>query len=185
MVGKQTTKILTRNGQDIDFLDPGKTRIDWEDIAFALPRIFRYGGHQDTTLLDHLAFCTMYARYECPAVTRYAAAHDVHEVYTGDWSPALKELIPDLREIEELWAAHTHLSLNLEWPHKHGTLVKWIDIRARECESIWHGFNTIWFQESGMEPMTDVEKDISALVFSATESAKLDIVHRAIYENQD
>ncbi len=181
----QKTVIMTHSGQVIHFLDPSATIINWSDIDYVLPRLRRYNAHQDTMLLDHLVLCTLlvYMAGGSDLEAGYAAIHDLHEVWFGDLPGGLKECIPDLYVIEEMWEGHVHNHFGYAFPPHDdiAALVKKVDLRARDIECLYHGFNTLFFEDVlKIAPLTKLEQHLAAMVFTSSTTDKLNLIHTAI-----
>lgn len=80
------TAIVTRTGNVVDLLDPLPTAIKLTEIALALSRLPRFGGHTTRTwsVADHSLLVLDLLGEDAPPDVRLAALlHDAHEPYTG------------------------------------------------------------------------------------------------------
>jgi len=89
------TKILTNSGLWFDFLDPQPDQICLHDIAHALSRICRYGGHtyQHYSVAQHSLLVASLLVDESPLIRQHGLLHDAPEAYTGDIVSPLKALL--------------------------------------------------------------------------------------------
>ncbi len=99
------TTIRLQSGIYFDLLDPNPEHILIEDIAAALSKICRFGGHvsQFYSVAEHSWHCADQARVDGRSVDyqRAALLHDAAEAYIGDVVNPLKMLLPEYREIEQ------------------------------------------------------------------------------------
>jgi len=98
-------------------LDPRPDEIEIDDIAIALSRICRFGGH--TTTFYSVAEHSILVSLLVPDEHRLTALlHDATEAYIGDMIRPLKSQIPQFSEIENnLWGAIAErFSLPVEMP---------------------------------------------------------------------
>lgn len=181
---EQKKRMGTRQGHPIRFLEPELTPIDWDDISFSLKRTYRYNGHQDTTLADHLLLCILLA-YAHGGTDRLAAlcgSHDIHEVYIGDFPSPLKQFLPDLKEIEDIWHNRILSALGLgRMTDEESKFVKEIDILALVCECTYHDFNMMWIEEdfAGVTP-TKADMRLAMMAFAMPHDRKIEIIRDTI-----
>jgi uncharacterized protein len=79
--------IVTRTGRVVDLVAPDPRSINLIDIALALSRIPRFGGHtsREWTVADHSLLVCDLVGTDAPVEVRLAALlHDAHEAYIGD-----------------------------------------------------------------------------------------------------
>lgn len=96
--------ITTRSGILFDYREPRPEMFRLEDVAFALSRIPRFGGHvANYTVAHHSLLVERLAKQhgEDPEVRLAALMHDAHEAYVGDVPTPLKVLCPDHNVIED------------------------------------------------------------------------------------
>lgn len=104
--------IVTRSGIRFDLRNPRPEMIALRDIAYALARTVRFGGHgqepynvaQHSVLVSLLAAGdggqdTVLTPVQC-ALGLEGLLHDAHEAYVGDVVAPLKVLLPDYRALE-------------------------------------------------------------------------------------
>ena len=109
--------------------------IDPRDVAHALARVNRYGGHareaysvaQHSVLVEWLVL-----PYGDIVVSRWALLHDATEAYLGDVPRPLKALLPDYRKIERTFERAMAIRFGL--PHEIPPEVKTADRAALVAE---------------------------------------------------
>jgi hypothetical protein len=129
--------IRTAKGLLFRFDRPTPDMIDIDDIAGALSRIQRFGGHADrfisvaehsvsvsTELLDGRGITDLRLQ---------GLMHDAAEAYVGDVVSPLKAMLPDFRRIEEaVWAA---IAKRFSLPLELSSWVKVADMAALKREA--------------------------------------------------
>lgn len=97
--------LQTHAGLALDLLNPQPEQIDLADVAVALCRIPRFGGHTSVpySVAQHsLVVAAILQAQGCPAqVVLQGILHDAPEAYLGDMPTPLKRLLKDYREVEE------------------------------------------------------------------------------------
>lgn len=96
--------IKLASGRYFDLANPQPEQIDIRDIAAALSKICRFGGHcrQFYSVAEHLIHCLITAQLdglshsECVAVF----LHDASEAYVGDMVKPLKIMLLEYQQIE-------------------------------------------------------------------------------------
>ncbi len=110
--GTVGTTIRLESGRYLDLLNPKPDDIVIEDIAGALSRICRFGGHVSRfySVAEHSWHACAQARADGLPVEyqRAALLHDATEAYLGDVVKPLKVLLKDYQWIE---GAFTHVIL--------------------------------------------------------------------------
>jgi hypothetical protein len=92
----------TRSGRHIRVLDPRPEDVYVPDIAWALSRICRFGGHAPRH--DSVAQHSVMVSELCPPeLALTGLLHDAPEAYIGDVIGPLKHALPELMEIEARW----------------------------------------------------------------------------------
>jgi hypothetical protein len=116
----------TATGKQFFPLDPRPEDIDIVDIALALSKICRYGGHcrQFYSVAEH---CVLMTRAAPSEVKRWTLLHDASEGYLGDVVRPLKRSLPDYKEIELRLERVIAEKFDLPWPMP--ALVKELDNR--------------------------------------------------------
>lgn len=92
-------------GRKIDLRDPWATVIDIREIAYALSRICRFGGHLAPGCFYSVAQHSIMVSKLVPDHLALAGLlHDASEAYLGvDVPKPLKDMIPEIRRIEAPW----------------------------------------------------------------------------------
>lgn len=91
----------TATGKRINLSDPAPESISVEDIAGALSRICRFGGHtrEFYSVAQHsVLVANMIARFGRPDLRLVALHHDSHETYLGDMPTPLKKRLRDMNQ---------------------------------------------------------------------------------------
>ena len=93
------TSILTYSGKVVDYLCPDPKQIGIKDIAIALSRETRFGGHTQVPyfVAQHCLFVSGLLSEE---FALEGLLHDATEAYCRDIPTPLKNLLPDYHEIE-------------------------------------------------------------------------------------
>lgn len=140
--------VLTRQGHPVRWDDPAKQIVDPVDLFEAVRRIRRWGGHADWTVLQHSVLCKRVATYLWPGNTQViarAAAHDLHEAYTGDIPGPAKNHLGAFRMKEYLFERRVAEYLGLTSPSELiKARVKACDIYALNAEARVLGMNSTW-----------------------------------------
>jgi hypothetical protein len=106
--------IRTNSGVYFNLLEPTAEMIKIEDIAHALSRLPRFGGHlnPDWTVAQH----SMQVAYHCKQHRLEALLHDASEAYLMDLPTPIKKLIPDYYAMEERINLVIAAKFNLVYP---------------------------------------------------------------------
>lgn len=138
------TSIHLISGEVFDFSDPMAATITTHDVAHALARISRYGGHvADTYSVGQhtlLTYQLVYGWYEDFRHCLGALHHDDPEIITGDWTTPMKNWIRELgvdygRMIEGPIELAICKQLDLVVDDLHAGVVKNADAVAYEIEA--------------------------------------------------
>jgi len=116
MTIKTTTWIQTASNTKIDFSNPDPSAFNIKDIALALSRQPRYGGHGKFfySVAQH---STLVATQVPINLRLHALLHDAHEAYTGDIAGPLKELLGlPILDVEWRLQQALYVALDLPWP---------------------------------------------------------------------
>jgi len=107
--------LTTITGRKFWPLDPSVNDIDINDIAWALSRICRYGGH--TCIHYSVATHCIAVSYLVPEeYALWALLHDASEAYVGDMVRPLKHMMPEYMAVEEKVVSTIAEAFGLESP---------------------------------------------------------------------
>lgn len=124
----------TVSGIKVDLLHPTEDMIDIRDIAAALSKICRFGGHSKHfySVAQH---CVMVAAMAPENIKCEALLHDASEAYLGDVIKPLKVILgASYRNMETVFEGIISQKFGLntdEWTHSE---VKMLDMAALELE---------------------------------------------------
>jgi hypothetical protein len=137
--------ILTASGRKYHYLANDPTEFHVPDIAAALSRMCRYGGHLSDKYDDDIYSVAQHSVYvywllvKVGAPTRalpWAIAHDMPEAYWTDVPSPLKSILPEYKRLEN--GAADLMCGHLGIPHDDDIekIVKWADTQILYAESI-------------------------------------------------
>ena len=121
MKNNLSSSILTSTGKWFDILKPDPTLIEVEDIAGALSKLCRFGGHckQFYSVAEHsmLAMELMSKRYgNILMLMRWALLHDGSEAYVVDIPRPAKRQLAEYMKIEDAIQQAVAKRFDLPWP---------------------------------------------------------------------
>ncbi len=167
-------KMITADGHYFDLANPRPQDVFICDIAIALGNICRFGGCLPDphwySVAEHSCHAADLAKelgYD-KGVQRCCLLHDAAEAYIGDIVKPLKNMLPELRTIEERVEAAIWKALYVDWTVEAIDAVKWIDRMLLKAEKMalfpldqmeWTGFEdveTVWLNFFGQN---DVPRD--------------------------
>lgn len=95
--------IRTQSGIYINVSDPNPDHIEIEDIAYALSKIQRFGGHlkHPYSVLRHVNDCVAIASCDFKTDIFEVLMHDASEAYLGDIPSPIKSFLPDYKKMED------------------------------------------------------------------------------------
>jgi hypothetical protein len=144
MTEPPNTSIHLISGEVFDFLDPMSATITPHDVAHALARVQRYGGHHAATtysVAQHTLLCCQLVLgwYHDQQHGFAALNHDNPEIITGDWTTPMKNWIRALgvdygAKIEAPIELAICKQLGLVMDDLHAGVVKEADAAAYEIE---------------------------------------------------
>lgn len=107
--------VQTWSGQKIFVLEPKAEAIKPRDIAHALSRICRFGGHvpQFYSVAEH---CIIMSRVCEPEIALHCLLHDAAEAYLGDLIMPVKAEFEGIDVMEENLLITIYEALGLAWP---------------------------------------------------------------------
>lgn len=128
--------ICTYGLRELDFDDVDSMEIDINDIAHALARLCRFGGHCKDfySVAEHSIFC---AELGPPDITLHLLLHDAHEAYTQDLVRAVKDHAPGYKDLANRVQSRIYQALEIEEPTDEiNARVKEVDDRMCLTEAI-------------------------------------------------
>lgn len=130
--------IQTYSGHMYSVRDPDPETIEINDIAVALARTPRFGGHTTHTYNVALHSDWVYEyvseRTDDPEIHLAALLHDAHEAYLGDVPKPIKPMIPGFDVLEEVNQAAMAYRFRFDQKLFHHPLVKEADLVALATE---------------------------------------------------
>lgn len=156
--------ILLRSGRYFDLASPKATDIDLQDIAGALSKICRFGGHVPRfySVAEHCCHCYDAAIADGLGrdVARLALLHDAAEAFTGDIVKPLKMMLAEFSLIESSVESAVNDAFGLEWTVDSSREVKRIDKEMLIAERLsifgndgveWTGQSQVRLREVNVE----------------------------------
>ncbi len=146
--------ILTASGLPFPLTYPSSRLIDDDDIAQALSRICRFGGHTRKfySVAQH---CVLASELVPPEDALAALLHDAPEAYIGDMVSPLKAMLPAFQHIEErIWLAIAErFGIDPVMPAS----VKTVDLQllATERRDLLPASPQVWPCLQGIDPLPD------------------------------
>jgi uncharacterized protein len=109
--------VQTVSGRRVEVLSPSKDQICVDDIALALSRICRFGGHvahaEHYSVAEHCVEMSFHVESD---IALHCLLHDAAEAYLGDIVMPVKRCLPDFDLIEERMMRAIYAALELDWP---------------------------------------------------------------------
>lgn len=121
MAQLMSSSILTSTGKWFDILKPDPSLIDLRDIASALSKLCRFGGHcrQFYSVAEHSILAAEMMRQRNannPALIRWALLHDASEAYVVDIPRPAKRQLTEYMKIEDVIQRAVAERFDLPWP---------------------------------------------------------------------
>lgn len=142
----------TVSGHYVNILAPTMHDIRLDDIAHALSRICRFGGHTKTVYCvgEHsIGVADMLWRtYRDEYLSLQGLLHDASEAYLGDVIRPLKNLMPQYKEAEERFERVISERFDLPYP---------MDPRVKECDSNILAWEMALFRDAEYRKPSDPE----------------------------
>ncbi len=118
---KMSSSILTYTGKWFDILKPDPSLIDLLDIAGALSKLCRFGGHcrKFYSVAEHSIWAAELMRQRIgtdPVLIRWALLHDASEAYVVDIPRPAKAQLADYIKIEDAIQRTVAKRFYLPWP---------------------------------------------------------------------
>jgi len=134
MIERQTKAgiIQTSSGLKFDICNPNPELINIEDIADALSKLCRFGGHT-TSFYSVAQHCCLVALQLPLDLAMWGLLHDASEAYLVDIPSPIKKLLPTYIEFEEGLHQAVAKKFDLSWPMPEA--VKWADEIALATEA--------------------------------------------------
>lgn len=138
-IGQETKKpkptdgwIQTRSGGMFFPNTPDPTEIRIDDVATALSRICRFGGHsiEFYSVAQHSVLVSKH----CPNLPLAGLLHDASEAYLGDMPSPIKRLLPVFSEMEYKVARAVGFAFGVRIEEMESLEVKAADLRALATE---------------------------------------------------
>lgn len=82
----------TQSGRLWNLSEPSPDNVHWPDVAAALAKACRFGGHVQAGHYSVAQHCCVVCDALPPDMRLYGLLHDAHEAYLGDWMRPLKLL---------------------------------------------------------------------------------------------
>lgn len=144
---KNRVKQVTLSGYDFDVTNPDESMISIEEIAHCLAYQCRYNGHipagKFLSVAEHsVIVCERVQRDDVGVSSNLplvALLHDAAEAYTGDIIKPIKNIFPEIREIEKGVQDAIYKKFGLEVSANVAQAVKTADLRVGELERMYFG----------------------------------------------
>ena len=119
-----TSSILTFSGKLFDVLNPDPNLIDLVDIAAALSKLCRFGGHcrHFYSVAEHSVLTADLIQQSYPgdsSLTKWALLHDASEAYMVDIPRPVKRQLQDYVRLEDAIQETIAKRFGLPWPMPH------------------------------------------------------------------
>lgn len=112
----------TASGRVVDLLMPNPDQIDITDIAWALSRTARFAGNTNGfypySVASHSVWVANYLLDATadPRTALYGLLHDAAEAYLGDIPSPVKQIVPEIYELEARLMEAIYCALDLPQP---------------------------------------------------------------------
>jgi uncharacterized protein len=127
----KANSIRTRSGRYVDMIDPDPETLELGDIAHALSRVPRFGGHLpwEWSVAQH----SLLVASMVPAEHKLQALlHDASEAFLCDIPSPLKAHLPEYKTIEQRMMQAIATRFGMQWPM--ADEIKVVDTLALEME---------------------------------------------------
>lgn len=128
--------VFTRYSGGVNLLDPDPETIDLRDIELGMSRIVRFNGQTKDaiTVGEH---CVRLADWHGSDLEIHLLLHDAAEAYTGDIVSPLKQLLPEIADIERRLISAIYVKFGLiepDWEHIHAIEALYFDDEFRAAQ---------------------------------------------------
>ncbi len=144
--------IKLASGRYFDLLDPQPAQLELGDIAAALSKLCRFGGHcrRFYSVAQHSVLCAVQARHDGLTRDEVKAVflHDASEAFVGDVVKPLKIALPQYQEIEARVAAAIGQRFGIDFA-AHAAAIEKIDreLLIAERRALFDGYEVLWTGE--------------------------------------
>ena len=179
-VGCLDSKIKVTSGRYVDLSNPDPASIRLEDIAAALSKICRFGGHSPRfySVAEHCVHATALASSDgfTGDALRAVFLHDATEAYVGDMVKPLKVRIPRFGEAERRFEEAIQSAVRVDfsrWKNvikrfDHAMLKAEKTVMWPEDTEIWDGFGDIEDRVVGFQFWSPEEAEIRFMEVAET-----------------
>ncbi len=145
----QARRVITYSGRYVSLLRPESETIFLTDIARALSQLCRFGGHSPRfySVAEHSVLAYWMAINEGENEETQAAVllHDAAEAYIGDVVRPLKDMLPELRVIEERMNDAIGERFGIDFNRHHDTIKTYDNLLLKsEKRSLWPNDREEW-----------------------------------------
>ncbi len=154
MIDRKNSWIQLASGRQFFPLDPNPDDLTIEDIAHALSRVSRFGGHTLGSVGYSVAqHCVLVAQIVPPEFQLCALMHDAAEFCMGDIPSPIKKFFPDYLAAEDRLMRCIADKFCFQWPMPE--CVRRADkiMLATEQRDLMAEPPVPWTQTAGVEPM--------------------------------
>lgn len=146
-------EIETYKGHMFDVFNIEPEKIDIEDIAHALSLICRFNGHtpRHLSVAEHSVNVSLHVPRE---LRLPALLHDAAEAYLSDVPRPIKQVLPEVNEIDSELTAAIFEKFGLEYPYD--PLIKDVDRGMCYAEAEAAGMQVSMWGEPTMEIMQEI-----------------------------
>jgi hypothetical protein len=136
--------IMTRSGRKFEFENPSSNAFHLDDIAAALARTCRFGGHMADewegiySVAQHSVYVYRLLKGFAQHRSKFwGLLHDAPEAYFSDTVTPLKNLVPELTIMEDRAAVVLRSAWGIPYSEEIAKEVHWAD-RATGCAEAFH-----------------------------------------------
>lgn len=143
--------IMLASGEYFDYTDPAGSNFTIWDIAVALGKICRYGGHCNDfySVAEHSVYVSQIVG---PEWQLQALLHDATEAFMVDIPRPLKQLLPEYSRMEDELAEVIYAKLGVPYPFHPSVKKADMIMLLTELRQIMPNPNDHWPCTDGLEP---------------------------------